>query len=181
MRLPKVTTVPMLVLFLASAVWLALILATPFMIPSGTATDLSGRVGHYDNREFVQSLAPVPRVVYWAGDIECHQLAERSLFLNGNQMAFCSRDLGIFIGIAAGFGVVAFYRYRIHPVLVLVGLIPIALDGGMQFLTDYESNNMLRIATGFIAGLVTSLLLAHMLFALTEDTGATAPSSGQTG
>ncbi|TFG67847.1 MAG: DUF2085 domain-containing protein, partial [Methanomassiliicoccus sp.] len=100
---------------------------------------------------------------------ECHQLADRSYFINGNQMPFCARDLGLFIGLAIGSGIVTFYRYKIHPILVLIGLVPLALDGGVQLLTDYESNNTLRMITGFIAGLVLALLLAHFMFALQED------------
>jgi uncharacterized membrane protein len=103
------------------------------------------------------------------GDTECHQLANRSFFINGNQMPFCSRDVGLFIGLAVGAGVATFIRYRINPVLALAGLVPIAIDGGTQMLTDYESTNTLRLATGVVAGVALSLLLAHFMFALQED------------
>ncbi|MBU0624395.1 MAG: DUF2085 domain-containing protein, partial [Candidatus Thermoplasmatota archaeon] len=53
--------------------------------------------------------------------------------------------------------------------LVLVGLVPIAIDGGLQQVTSYESDNSLRIATGLVAGLVLALLFAHFLFVIDED------------
>jgi len=169
MRLPRITTYPILALFMASAAWLVLTVTAAYMVPAGTVTDLTGTVGTYDNKELIREMSPLPRAIYWAGDIECHQIAERSYFLNDNQMPFCARDLGLFIGAALGLGLVTFYRYKIHPVLLFVGLAPMALDGGLQMLTDYESTNLLRIVTGAIAGLATALFLAHMLFLLGED------------
>jgi uncharacterized membrane protein len=35
-----------------------------------------------------------------------------------------------------------------------IGLIPMAIDGFTQLLTDYESTNFIRVITGFGAGLV---------------------------
>jgi len=175
MRLPRITTYPMLALFLAACAWLALVLTAAYMVPAGTITDLTGTVGTYDNKELIRELSPLPRAVYWVGDIECHQIAERSFFLNDNQMPFCARDLGLFVGLAAGFGITTFYRYKIHPALLVAGLAPMALDGGLQLLTDYESTNLLRIVTGAVAGLATALFLAHMLFVLGEDMAPRAP------
>ena len=169
MRLPKVTSRVVLVLFLISAVWLVLVLSAPFMMPPETLTDLTGRVGYHDNDQQFSSLSALPHAIYWIGDAECHQIAERSYFLNGNQMPFCARDLGLFFGIAAAFGFVAFYRFKINPILVLIALVPIGLDGGLQLVTDYESNNILRLLTGFLAGAALAMLIAHYLFVLGED------------
>ncbi len=166
---PKVTSGAILLMFVLTSVWLLLVVIAPMLVPSDTLTDLSGRVGYHDNEALFSELDLVPHAVYWVGDGECHQLADRSYFINGNQMPFCARDLGLFIGLVLGSGIVTFYRYKIHPVFVLIGLLPIALDGGVQMLTDYESNNTLRMITGFIAGFVLALLLAHFIFALQED------------
>jgi len=54
-------------------------------------------------------------------------------------------------------------------VFVLAGLVPIGVDGGLQLVTEYESNNLLRVATGLLAGMVLALLLAHFMFALQDD------------
>jgi uncharacterized membrane protein len=71
--------------------------------------------------------------------------------------------------MAFGFGLVTFYRYKINPIFVLVGLIPIGIDGGLQAVTSYESNHFLRMVTGLLAGFVLSLMLAHFLFVIQED------------
>jgi uncharacterized membrane protein len=169
MRIPKVTSAAVLLMFVLTAVWLALVFVAPALVPAGTLTDLSGRAGFHDNDLLFDELSPVPHAVYWIGDGECHQLANRSFFINGNQMPFCARDVGLFTGLAVASGVATFVRYKVNPALVLLGLVPIGLDGGLQLVTDYESNNLLRVATGFVAGVVLALLLAHFMFALQDD------------
>lgn len=164
-----ITALPILALFVAAAVWLALVVLSPVMVPPGTLTDLSGSVGVRDNDDQFAVLDPLPHAVYWIGDGQCHQLASRSFFINDNQMPFCARDLGLFIGLAAGFGFVMFRRYKIHPALVILGIVPLGVDGVVQLVTDYESNNPLRLATGIVAGLVLALMLAHFLFVIQED------------
>lgn len=169
MRLPKVTSTVVLLMFIITSVWASLMFIAPLLVPEGTLTDLSGRVGFHDNEALFEDLSPLPHAVYYIGDAECHQLVDRSFFVNGNQMPFCARDLGLFIGLAAGSGFVTFVRYKINPVFVIAGLVPIGLDGGLQMVTSYESNNALRVATGLAAGVVLALLLAHFVFALQED------------
>lgn len=169
MRLPKITSRVVLALLMLSSVWLALVVLSPLLVPSNTLKDLSGVVGGHENECQFKNIDPLPHAIYWLGDAECHQLANRSYFLNGNQMPFCARDVGLFLGLVLGFGFATFVRWKIHPVLVLVGLVPIAIDGGLQFVSSYESTNPLRLATGTLAGLVLALLFAHFLFVIGED------------
>ena len=131
--------------------------------------------------------------VYGFGDLNCHQKHERSWFINGNQMPVCTRDIGIFAGLAvAGFlfsrrGVnrwtirdsllsvvpddwVADFYLRDRRALLAFGglflfLVPVALDGGIQALTDYESNHLKRIVTGVPMGFAVGLLLSAMFAA----------------
>jgi len=175
-RVPRITSKVVLVIFAFTAFWTTLVVTAPLMMPHGTLTDLTGTVGTHDNDDQFESLSPLPHAVYWIGDGECHQMANRSLFLNDNQMPFCARDLGLFLGLAAGFGLASFVLIRIHPALVLVGLVPMAVDGGIQLVTEYESNNPLRLATGFVAGLALSLMFAHMIFAIQEGPVRKKPS-----
>ncbi len=171
MKLPQITSLVILAMFLLSSVWLVLIVISPLLVPSNTLVDLSGRVGGHENENQFKDLGIVPHAVYWLGDAECHQLSHRSYFINGNQMPFCTRDLGLFLGLAVGFGLVTLYRLKLHPVLALVGFVPMAVDGGLQAITSYESNNPLRLITGLIAGMAGSLLLAQFVFVLQEDGG----------
>jgi uncharacterized membrane protein len=168
MRL-KITSPVILAGFIISVVWLALVVASPYLVPANTLKDLSGSVSVKDNTDQFRDLDALPKAIYTIGDVECHQIASRSFFLNGNEMPFCSRDLGLFMGLAAGFGFATFYRYKINPFLALLGLVPMGLDGGLQLITDYESNNALRLATGIVAGVALVLLIALYIFVLSED------------
>jgi len=179
---PRLTSRTLLLALVVSLIWLALVVAAPYLVPSGTLQDLSGRVGTRENSAAFSPLGPVPRAIYTIGDVECHQIAERSFFLNDNQMPFCARDLGLFIGLVAGFALASFFRFRWNPALLLLGLVPMALDGGIQLFTDYESNNPLRLATGAIGGAALALLLAAYVHAFEElrvgDPRKRGPSTG---
>ena len=169
MRIPSVTSVVLLVIFLVSSLWLVLVVVSPFMVPGGTLTDLSGSVSVKDNVDQFHDLSPLPKAIYSIGDVECHQIKERSYSLNGNEMPFCARDFGLFIGLAGGFGLVAFYRLKTNPLLLMLGLVPLGLDGGIQLVTDYESNNILRLVTGIIAGAALALIIAQYVFIIQDD------------
>jgi uncharacterized membrane protein len=149
----------MLLLF---AIWLGLVLLAPFTLPSGSVTDLSGRATSVDNADQIAGMNPLAAAVYWAGDVNCHQLPSRSYFLNGNQMPFCARDLGVFVGLVAGMALALLTSARPSPLLVALGFLPLALDGGWQLLTDYESSNALRLLTGILAGMSAAMLI-HLL------------------
>ena len=164
-----VTSMVLLAVFVAATVWLLLVVLSPMMVPADTLQDLSGSVGLRDNDDQFADLGPVVKAVYVFGDLECHQIAERSYFLNGNQMPFCARDLGIFAGLAAGFGLATFVALNINPVFLLFGLVPLGLDGGVQLVSDYESTNPLRLLTGIVAGVSLALLLASFVFAFKEE------------
>lgn len=80
----------------------------------------------------------------------CHARADRSFFLNGKQFPLCARCTGelagmILIAITYGF-------YHPPTKYAILFLIPMILDGGIQLLTKYESNNSLRFLTGFLFG-----------------------------
>jgi len=102
------------------------------------------------------------RAVYTMGDIECHQIADRSYYLNGNELPICSRDVGLSIGFLIGMVIGLLYVRRINPFILAVGILPILIDGGLQTVSDYHSNNALRTITGIIAGVAFALLLCEL-------------------
>ena len=137
------------------------------------------------------------KAIYVLGDVQCHQLWYRSLWINGNQMPVCARDVSLFLfglfgmfwammtpaSITTSSGVVnAFpprvqrWARRVGPVrftalVVTLGLLPVAVDGTVQlfqFYTHYEATNAMRIVTGAPAGVVVGLLLGMMVKALRQ-------------
>jgi len=172
----RITSGVLLILFVASTIWVTLSVTAPLLVPADTLLDLTGTVGMRENDAQFESLSIVPRTIYIIGDLECHQIAERSYFLNGNQMPFCSRDLGLFLGIALGFGIATVFFLQLNPMWLLIGLVPIGLDGGLQLVTEYESTNTLRLVTGVVGGAALALLLASFVFAFREDAKRTTSS-----
>jgi uncharacterized membrane protein len=106
------------------------------------------------------------RRVYESGDRNCHQRGSRSVYINGNEMPYCTRDMAIFVGMAIGALISLFVFVKIDWKWVVAGLIPMAIDGTTQLITSYESNNILRMATGLPAGMITTLALGGVLFEL---------------
>jgi uncharacterized membrane protein len=142
-------------------VWLAVLLAAPFTLPANSVKDLSGAVGRLDNPGQEARMNIFADAVYTMGDIECHQIADRSFYLNGNELPVCSRDIGISIGLLTGMAIALLYVRRINPLILIAGLVPMVLDGGLQAVSNYQSNNGLRIVTGIIAGIAAALLLCE--------------------
>ena len=129
------------------------------MLEPGVTGDLSGSVGLYDNKEVIQKMNPINKIVYYLGDVNCHQLSHRSYEYNNNQMPFCARDVGIFAGLSIGFIFSLGRRIELTLPIVILSLLPIGLDGTIQLFTDYESTNPKRIITGLIAGIATGIAL----------------------
>ena len=139
--------------------WLSLLLFSPYMIDNGSTGDLSGVVGKYDNRDVIEEMNFLAKFIYYVGDLNCHQLSHRSYSYNDNQMSFCARDTGIFLGLVMGFMYASRKRIVLTLPLVIAALLPIGLDGTIQLLTDYESTNPKRLITGLIAGVATGIAI----------------------
>lgn len=92
---------------------------------------------------------PVVGFLYLPFSPICHQLPERSFFLLGHQLPVCARCTGIYVGVFVG-SFLAHLKAPPRGVLV-AALIPMVVDGVTQ-LVFRESFNVLRAATGFIAG-----------------------------
>ena len=139
--------------------WLSLLLFSPYMIDNGSTGDLSGVVGKYDNRYVIEEMNFLAKFIYYVGDLNCHQLSQRSYSYNDNQMSFCARDTGIFLGLVLGFMYASRKKIILTLPLVIATLLPIGLDGTIQLLTDYESTNPKRLITGLIAGVATGIAI----------------------
>lgn len=142
--------------------WAVVVLISPWTLPAGSVPDLSGRSGSLDNMDSIEEMNPLAAAVYVIGDIYCHQRLDRSFTMNGNEMPFCARDLGIFLGLAVGMLMVLVIRPGFRLWLFIVLVAPILLDGGMQLLGLYESNNAVRMITGVLGGGGCSYLLGHV-------------------
>jgi uncharacterized membrane protein len=158
-----------LAILLFFMIWFLLTILAPFTLPANSVKDLSGTTGSIDNEDVIEEMNPLAGAIYTVGDAYCHQISGRSHYLNGNQMPFCSRDEGLFLGLAIGMAVAIVTRYEISALGLILGIAPIAIDGLAQILTDYESTNPLRVITGLLAGIVISLLISLFIREFMEE------------
>ena len=80
----------------------------------------------------------------------CHQLPERSFSIMRYQLPLCARCTGIVLGQLAALFLPALRRAPVKVGAAL--LLPMAIDGGTQFLGLQESNNRRRLITGLLGG-----------------------------
>ncbi len=148
---------PRLIMSSALLLFSALLVIAPFLEPPGTVN--FGENGAVNTLEHARNISgmqnPVSRLIYTFGDWECHQHASRSFFLNGNQMPVCARCTGIFVSIGIFAFLLVFFRIKMPFWMIVALIVPLALDGGIQLITSYESTNLLRLITGTLAGLAT--------------------------
>jgi uncharacterized membrane protein len=143
----------------------------PVFLPNNSINDLSGIVGVSDNQEIIEKIPFPINIVYSFGDSLCHQKVERSFFINGNQMPFCSRCTAIWLGLTIGLGFMIFYKIELDEkflIIILIGIAPIAIDGGGQLLGLWESTNVIRFITGLLAGIVTGLAIGIIIDELVD-------------
>lgn len=116
----------------------------------------------------------------------CHQLPERSFFLDGRQLPLCARCTGTFLGAIVGLVVMLLLgrrrASRLPPVPVLLILVFFigfwAFDGLNSYMTFfpgapnlYEPQNWLRLTTGLLNGLALIIIVFPIFnYTLWRDT-----------
>ncbi len=144
--------------------WLLGNVISPFLAPAGTIyLGEEGVVGP-DHSDVISGIDnDLANFYYKIGDANCHQRASRSFFLNDNQMPFCSRCTAIFLGLVVGVGLAVFLEMELNIFWIILGLVPIGVDGLLQLITRYESSNPARFVTGLLAGIVTGIAIGFII------------------
>ncbi|MGI0149796.1 MAG: DUF2085 domain-containing protein [Thermoplasmata archaeon] len=186
----------LLAVLVVNLVWTASLFLGPYMVPPGSFANEVGGANLVDHEAIWETFPLYARTVYTIGDAQCHQLYYRSFWLNGNQMPIDQRMTAMYV--FANLGVVAamlarpststgqvmlnalpeFLRRRLRrfgaeraaAVLLVIGLVPMAIDGFTQLfrVADYESTPFARVLTGGLAGLVGGLLVGAMLVTIRQ-------------
>ena len=93
----------------------------------------------------------------------CHCRDERSFHFHGKKFPICARCTGELVGIV--FSLFSCFFFRLNIIICAVLLIPMIVDGFMQSLTAYESNNLKRFITGILFGYGLCMLFIISLIA----------------
>ena len=170
------------VIFCVSFVWVLLQLLAPIALPTGSVHNLSGLTMVSDNEKCFDNMSFPWNAVYSIGDRMCHQKAERSLFLNENQMPFCSRCTAIWIGIPIGLLFLLYFRFipdKKLIYLIIISVMPIGIDGVGQMIGLWESTNLIRFLTGSLAGIACGISVGVISDELLESSLAKRTKNGQ--
>ena len=85
----------------------------------------------------------------------CNKCPDRAPKLFGHSFIFCWRCTGLIVG--AILGILFKICFWNISVIYYVLLIPIFIDGVLQYYFDIMSNNKRRFITGIVGGLITAI------------------------
>jgi uncharacterized membrane protein len=97
--------------------------------------------------------------IYRAFGMFCHQMPERSYFVEGHKLAFCSRCTGIYAGFALTLLLYPLLRSLKTTVTpprswLLLATIPVLTDFSVTFFGFWQNTHTSRLLTGAILGSV---------------------------
>ena len=109
----------------------------------------------------------ISRLYYFIGSLVCHQLPERTIFIDGMHLPLCARDTGIYLGIfiALVFLVVrGKFKADTVPsnrisVLLAILMIPMMVDAVTSYASIRQTDNIIRLVTGIFFGMSLVLFL----------------------
>src|SRR5215212_928873 len=98
--------------------------------------------------------------IYRAFSPLCHQLPERSYFIDGHKLAVCARCTGIYAGFAFTlllYPLVRSLRSVATPPrsLLILAALPLAIDFSLTFFGFWENTHTSRLLTGALLGSVS--------------------------
>jgi uncharacterized membrane protein len=91
--------------------------------------------------------------------VACHRLPSRSFFFRGRQFPVCARCTGIVLGYLS-YPAFFFGLVQLDLWIALALNIPALVDGVTQAAGWRESNNILRVVSGFLSGFSQVAILA---------------------
>jgi uncharacterized membrane protein len=99
----------------------------------------------------------IARGIYGAFRVLCHQLPERSYFIDGHKLAVCSRCTGIYAGFALAlllYPLIRSLRNTAVPARkwLVLATIPTLIDFSLTFFGIWENTHTSRLLTGLLLG-----------------------------
>ncbi|HHT78855.1 MAG TPA: DUF2085 domain-containing protein [Actinobacteria bacterium] len=96
----------------------------------------------------------------------CHQIPERTISFGTKSMPVCSRCMGIYIGFMFSIIIMLIiFRKKesgFPPVYIIISsiifIISAGIDGLFSYMGIYETNNIIRITTGYLSGMGISVI-----------------------
>ena len=102
-------------------------------------------------------------------DLACHQIPDRSFQIGGIPFALCHRCTGVVVGLVIGSLAVGFFRRsdghfgRRLRLILLLSILPMFVDWGIEMLGVWTSTPFSRLAAGLVFGVVAGYAFARAL------------------
>jgi len=187
--------IPLLIIFILSLFWTLSIFIAPMTLEPNTVSGLDGYANSVDFQYKWDKLPAYQKVVYYFGDLNCHQKWYRSFTINDNQLPVDARMTSIFVFSNVGLITIMFTEpsasqteliFNVFPnrlrhwvlkymssmtfviIIIILALLPVALDGFFQLLTPYESTNLKRVLTGISTGWIGGVIIGAAVTAISE-------------
>ena len=91
----------------------------------------------------------------------CHQRADRSFTIGHYQFPVCARCTGILISTI--FTYIFYFKRRVKIEKCIWMMIPLVVDGTLQYLEICESNNRRRLVTGLFWGFGSTCIRLNLV------------------
>jgi uncharacterized membrane protein len=90
----------------------------------------------------------------------CHSRSERCLSIQGYEFPLCARCTAIYLGLITGLIIEVYYGLLppIYVVVYVIMIVPTTVDGATQMIFQRESTNVIRMISGYPAGIGLILL-----------------------
>ncbi len=97
----------------------------------------------------------------------CHQKPERCFKFKNKPMPLCSRCFGLYLFLLFGFFIPLLFKPKLSYsqllIITIVFSLPLFFDVITQLAKIRESNNLLRFATGSLAGIICGIDIYYLI------------------
>ena len=136
------------------AAWVLLILLAPF-----------AEANNFPN---------VSRPLYKFFSFVCHQMPERSFYLENNPFGVCARCFGIYFGLFGGLFAYPFFRSissteePLRRFWLFLAMLPMAFDWSLGFFGVWENTHWSRFFTGALLGAACAVFIVPALVEIAQ-------------
>lgn len=138
------------VLTSGTLVWLLLIILAPIFKSSGNS---------------------ISKYLYFIFEPACHQIPERSLFINSEPLAVCTRCFATYFGVFLFliFTLIRKKTIRINPNIVILFSVPTIIDFLLEKFGLYVNISEIRIVTGLMFGASIIYLILYSIMDIKNE------------
>lgn len=104
----------------------------------------------------------------------CHQMPDRSFYIDGEKFGVCSRCFGVYFGLFFGFVIYPLWRRidEIEPISriwLFLSLVPIGIDWSLGVFGIWENTFTSRFLTGLVLGTACATFIVPAIVEITRN------------